>query len=82
MDDNQRGAMFNAWAQSKKWVKVEVKELDDGSGWIAKPIAVNVGDPGCVVYRDTKAQAIYAISGKLQSKGYEISNLAEIQGIV
>ena len=82
MNNDQRGAMYDGWARTKKWVEVEVKELEDGSGWMGVPITSNVGDPGCVVYRDTKAQVIYAIQGILSYKGYEISNLAEIQGIV
>ncbi len=82
MNNDQRSAMYNGWARTKKWIKIEVKELEDNSGWMAVPITSNVGDPGFVVYRDTKAQVIYAISGKLQAKGYEISNLAEVQGII
>lgn len=82
MDNDQRGAMYNGWARTKKWVEVEVKELEDGSGWMAVPIAENVGDPGCVVYGDTKAYVIYSIHSKLAYKGYEIKNLAEIQGII
>lgn len=77
MEDSQREAMYDGWAKNKKWVKVEVKELESG-GWMATPI----GELGCVVYRDTKSDVISAIHSKLVYKGYEISNLAEIQGIL
>lgn len=77
MDDNQRGAMYQGWAQGKKWVEIEVKEMEEGS-WYANTITSLMQNP---IYRDTKAQAIYSITGKLQEMGYEILNLAEIQGI-
>jgi hypothetical protein len=77
MEEEQRSAMFDAWAGSKKSVEVEVKQLEDGS-WMATPKS----DFGCVVYRDTKPDVISAIHDTLTRKGCRISNLAEIQGIV
>lgn len=73
MDDNQRSAMFNAWKGSKKWIDVKMTNLENGKWEASCEVETLV--------RDTKAQAIYAISGNLSYKGYEISNLAEIQGL-
>ena len=75
MEDSQREAMYNGWKDSNKWTTVTIEQ--DGDNFIATCDAIKE----LVIIRLTKAQAIYAIAGELSYKGYEISNLAEIQGI-
>lgn len=77
MEDSQREAMYNGWKNSKKWVKVEVRQLKEGD-WVA----TSIGEPEAVQYRNNKQDVISAIYSDLYYKGYEISNLAEIQGII
>jgi len=74
MEDSQREAMYNGWKNSKKWVDVKLTQLENGKFEASCEIETLI--------RDSKSQAIYAIAGNLSAKGYEISNLAEIQGIV
>ncbi len=75
--NDERKAHYDAWASGKKWVRIEVEELVEG-GWGARTVSEEINE--CVL-RDTRQQAIYALSGILNNKGIEISNLAEIQGI-
>lgn len=76
-----RQTYYDAWAKTKKWIDIEVSELEDGTGWIGKARPKNTGDPACIVYRDTRQQTIYALVGKLTEKGFEVGNLPEIYGL-
>jgi len=80
-EEDIRQVHYDAWKKTKKWIDIEVLELKDGSGWIGKAKPKEVGDPACIVYRDTKQQTIYAIVSKLNGKGFEVGNLPEIYGL-
>jgi len=66
---------YNGWKESKKYTTITIEQDEDST------IATCDAFPELVIMRLTKAQAIYAIAEELSYKGYEISNLAEIQGI-
>ncbi len=72
-----RQTHYDAWKSNKKFIDIEVKELEDKSGWIGTCKT----ELGIVIYRDTKQQTIYAMVGALSAKGYEVGNLPEIYGI-
>lgn len=78
--DDQRDAMYSAWKKGKNWVNIEVHQNDSGK-WIATCNDPQLNKP-LEVERDTKAQVIYSIVGTLSGQGFEIENLAEVQGIV
>jgi len=74
MNEDQRSAHYNAWANSRKWTTIEVIYSSDKRKWVA-----TCKELGVVLERGSKAQAIYAIHSDLAYKGYEISNLLEVQ---
>ena len=73
MKEDIRQVHYDDWARTKKFTKVEIKELEDKT-WEAKALDITVN-------RDTKQQAIYAIQLQVYNQGYEIGNLPELFNI-
>lgn len=80
-DASYRETMYNGWARGKKWVEVKVEKLKKGIEaeykWVA---SCEIGEQNFAHYEfgDSKAQVIQRMELWLMSKGYEISNLAEL----
>ena len=72
-----RQTYYDGWAKDKKFIDIEVSELEDKSGWIGQCKSVF----GFVVYRDTRQQTIYAMTLEVNRRGYEIGNLTEIYNL-
>jgi len=77
MQEEQRGAMYNAWRNSKKNIDIDVKELETKDGWIGTCRS----EFGFVKYGDTHIQVVDRMRTELAKRGCEVGNLPEVMGI-